>query len=369
MGSFNMVCAISRVSISPGDRVVLIPATKDWIYKEEGETECMIFPPSHIYFPSVSSPGSGLAPVTLPIRGTYNDYGRIVPDEDPEHDALIQKAFGVTLNEIAEFAVDGLHKESKIEPLLERFPGRVFGVYILEEVYDAASVFMPKRGRGYWSRGLKTFMLEPLGFAVNEVTSKANVTLERIYTHPILSEQQIYIIEKHGRLKFFKSDPLGNNPIQILENCFNRIESLKEAMKELYNVEFSFSPFDSMPYEEIRIRQIIFKCHRHKALVDTIMDNKSPGFSLPYSGLDQRTWYCTNHIHMSELYLEALMDGNEELLRRTINYANVRGFMFDVHAMLFPAVQGPQCGEYESTLFLGNLISKISSKVIERRKE
>lgn len=90
MGSFNHKCNFSQLPATCGDRIVVlvgVAQTKNIIGDEN-------------YF----APGASFTPISVPIRGKYNDYGGIEDvDRTPGVEAL-ENFFGLTVEQIVETA-------------------------------------------------------------------------------------------------------------------------------------------------------------------------------------------------------------------------------------------------------------------------
>jgi hypothetical protein len=91
MGSFNVACSVSSLSINSGDEVLFFPLLPTHFSSsrphEVGVHSTLIY--SDCYF----------TPFCLPIRGKYNDYGSV---EDVVHDAntrAIEEFFGITIDQ------------------------------------------------------------------------------------------------------------------------------------------------------------------------------------------------------------------------------------------------------------------------------
>lgn len=97
MGSFNVACSVSDLSIHPGDGVaffILIPN----LYEFPGEGKIhKIEPTSNLIYSNCY-----FNPLSLPIFGTYDDYGcpvKIVRDVNVE---MLEKFFGMEISSIIE---------------------------------------------------------------------------------------------------------------------------------------------------------------------------------------------------------------------------------------------------------------------------
>ncbi len=111
MGSWNVSCMVTGLSIGPCDKVAFIPlkAQKEKQLLAKGEVLYGLFYPTE-YF----------APATYPIFGTYDDYGGVEDIERDENVLYLEKKFNMKIENI-------LSMDSRL------FDG---GVFILREIYD-----------------------------------------------------------------------------------------------------------------------------------------------------------------------------------------------------------------------------------------
>lgn len=84
MGSWSVNCGISNISITSGNDCVLLPLKKNTEY--EG------------YLPYL--------PATLPIFGTYDDYGGLEDILKDDNTKLIAKHFNITIEKFVQYLVD-----------------------------------------------------------------------------------------------------------------------------------------------------------------------------------------------------------------------------------------------------------------------
>lgn len=138
MGSFNVVCSISGLSIHCGDEVIYFPLEKTKY-------------PSHIIGDSNNSliyPWCIYSPITLPIYGDYGDYGTIDIDrKDPsclEHVNFLENKTGYKIENIIE--VCHYDNDYMKKPVCAREDGLDLktvgsGMFILREIYDMMTNF------------------------------------------------------------------------------------------------------------------------------------------------------------------------------------------------------------------------------------
>ena len=93
MGSWSVHCGISSLSITSGDKVVLLPLRVNDTHRG--------------YLPYL--------PSTLPIFGTYDDYGGLEDIQEDANTKLIEEHFGITIQEFVIFFVDGVHTYERDE--------------------------------------------------------------------------------------------------------------------------------------------------------------------------------------------------------------------------------------------------------------
>lgn len=92
MGSFNVSCGVSRISIGAGTPMVLIPliSAGKWADKMEGA------------FVVTGGPTRINIPFTLPIFGEYNDYGTLENIKEDCNTKAIEKYFGCSIGDFVD---------------------------------------------------------------------------------------------------------------------------------------------------------------------------------------------------------------------------------------------------------------------------
>lgn len=145
MGSWSVSCGISNIAIVANQKCVLLPIKKG--YSESREW----------------------GPATLPIFGTYNDYGGIEDIEINENTKLIENHFGITIDEFCEFLVDGEHFYDREEAVsiakkMQSNEAKEWQfMWIDRKVYDYMCHNYYSYKNGYMDYGT-TDMLTKLGF-------------------------------------------------------------------------------------------------------------------------------------------------------------------------------------------------------------
>lgn len=147
MGSWSVYCSISRITITAGDDVVLIPLRNNT---------------SHIGYDEY-------IPATLPIFGEYDDYGGIENIIKDENTKLLENYFNCTIEEFCKFFTRGNIRTDE-----DDFPKQLLDVEELKDwtymwvdrkVFDFMSTHSPNiyGGDEAFDLGNKT-ILEKMGF-------------------------------------------------------------------------------------------------------------------------------------------------------------------------------------------------------------
>jgi hypothetical protein len=125
MGSFNVACSVSNISIDVGDPIIFIPLLPHNVYDKDkihrvGTQNLLIY--SNCYF----------NPFCLPIKGIYGDYGYV---EDVVKDAntdAIENFFGISIEEFLDFVIGGNESPFLINDKLNSHNIRFDEKYLLD---------------------------------------------------------------------------------------------------------------------------------------------------------------------------------------------------------------------------------------------
>lgn len=121
MGCYSVACSISKLSINHGDKCVIIPIFKNPFDEQYGRK-------------AIGSPCDRCLPLTLPIVGYYDDYGGIEYIEKNENTEIIEKYFGISIEDFIQCILyneyDKVKDESK-KKILEK----TYFMYVLYDVY------------------------------------------------------------------------------------------------------------------------------------------------------------------------------------------------------------------------------------------
>ena len=117
MGSFNVACSISNLTINVGDETYYIPLLEPKYPEKVYIGNAFLLYGECFY-----------QPATLPLLGVYDDYGYVTDVEDGEHSEMLAEFFGI--DRIEQLIND---EESK------KLKGISSGMYVLKPIYDAIS--------------------------------------------------------------------------------------------------------------------------------------------------------------------------------------------------------------------------------------
>lgn len=129
MGSFNLNCTITGVTISPGDDIVIIP-----LMPSNGISD-----KPHVIQSGVSlySTVDYFQPFCLPLFGEYDDYGSIENIREDENTAAIEGFFGMPISDFAYSLSSGREFWSSLHPMAEHYGVEGFYNMPYRTPYDA----------------------------------------------------------------------------------------------------------------------------------------------------------------------------------------------------------------------------------------
>lgn len=129
MGSFNVACSISSLSISAGTEVVFFPLLPIRYGNSRLENAKYLIYPNCYY-----------QPFSLPIKGRYNDYGSVESIEEDENTKAIETFFGIGIEAFIEHIGDGCPKSIKDEDKREIYQ-QLSGMFVHREIYEELIAF------------------------------------------------------------------------------------------------------------------------------------------------------------------------------------------------------------------------------------
>lgn len=128
MGSFNVACSISDLSINEGDQIFFIPLLPSQYDMNE---KVILEPTSSLIYANCL-----YNPFCLPIEGRYADYGLIDDIIENENTKAIESFFGIPIQEFVNFVARGDDIIDIEDSQKEKILNRLSGMFVLKEVYE-----------------------------------------------------------------------------------------------------------------------------------------------------------------------------------------------------------------------------------------
>ena len=110
MGSFNVSCSVSHITIHEGERTFLFPLlpniNKYEIQEGHPDDGTLIINPASQYI----HPDEYYIPFCFPIEGKYDDYGSLEDIVENENTKAIENFLGISINDFVALVTDGRGK-------------------------------------------------------------------------------------------------------------------------------------------------------------------------------------------------------------------------------------------------------------------
>lgn len=378
MGSFNVTCSLSRVSISAGDEIAIIPAiTADTYSMQKAGNQNLVFQPTDMFH---HGEGFGLTAVTTPIWGTYDDYGSIEVHPDEKHEALIQKMYGMSLEAFATSVTRPWDKHEGWSPeMIKLFPDGLFCIFILKDAYEKILRYMRKTSSADNHSDVDIYMLEFLGFSERTDIKSPDKRYDRVFMR---EDSKSYAALTDGTwshiYKISKKKDGSYNFSEVKTSTYHP-DSFVKAWEVLTGKHMSESwSLGSMLSSEIRVKKYARGLVAQDKIYQEYIDKGEDEYTARrYASLlgggrrdnDRFMWGSYNSDHIKELYTPGLRNNDEDIIMRLAEYKAMQAFMFLAQIMFMPAMSGPQCGDYEATQELGNIITALSRNKLEERED
>lgn len=313
MGSWSVCCGISNIAITSGRKCVLLPLKT-----------------------SVSEYRK-YQPATLPIFGEYDDYGGIENIEKDDNTELIEKYFGVSIEQFCEYLLNGKFTYERDEAIeigkkikhVEEV-GEYRFMWIDRPVYDFVKVNLNDHEKGHLDLGTPE-MMKLLGFELimestiafknyepkrfNKLYKKGDVEFFSDGKTLLKNDQYVYYVGKGG----YSSANNIENYIELPEELNYLKNSTKRELWRLMN-------------ENDRIDNLIY-----------ILGSRNDSMILKYNKLKLGSKYSEELFHI--LYYKDFDSYGDRLVEMT----NVS---YNLHPMSgefkpYEMYLTPQCGEFE----------------------
>lgn len=254
MGSFNVSCSTSNLSISYGDKIMFIPLTVNKYFSNLNSLKTSQF----IYNDDIYQP------FLLPIEGIYNDYGGVEDIVHNENTKLIEKIYGYTIEEI----IDSICEGSKLKQKDDFFEvPNLGGMFVLKEIYDDLKIMDLK---GYGPECITVDSLEYNGDkeVVKSFLEKWGFVFKEMGIQNSFKDRDCEVYEKNGVLV-----KLNEYNIEIgddVHGAYSAKDFIKQWNKRT-NDTISLEDIRSISYKKQKIQELFEE--KPKSVSDKNFDN------------------------------------------------------------------------------------------------
>lgn len=381
MGSFNVSCGVSRLSIGAGDPAVLFPL----VPSGNSEFEKL----SSVTIVSNSGPFALFNCRTLPVIGRYDDYGGLEDIYENENTRIIEQNFNSEGNLVENDDERGSADIYQIVSAWTGYESGHPGMFVHGEVYKALSTTMVGE---YASKDRSTlqgifpvppFMLERLGFVLEQTREEGRYT--HLYGHPdsdgfrIASDGNFCHIEVEGKeidgglISSIKALAKQMKPFGVRLNT--------EGLDDISEYDWKFDQLQHKLIENDKKLQEALQASRQETLKDTLPAKLTEGYrdimlrlygpddaiKAGFMDIGDYNQYNDDKSPLATMYADAIKSG--AIKPNLVACKHFTTSMSYVNALFFLSYAGPQFGASHSTKFLGKLIQDISEVEIARHED
>lgn len=342
MGSFNIACGASKLSIECGDKVAVVLISKrKYSVLDAIDSTCNI---SGGIF-------SAFNVISLPLFGEYDDYGNVNNFVEDDNYNIIKKFIEKHSYSFDEFLENIFSGDA---PMID--DKRITAMFIHGDVYDK---FLKIPSNSALKNGnLSNSLLTHIGFhKTDEDTKDENFKyMFRYKDTPIevhCSGERVKIVGCSNNYIYFPQD--FKNEIKKLHNIDIDISSLVGISK--YNFEYDVFRDDIM------------------VVMNTPNINKSAMINMRID-MDINSILNNNifphHVGggegvFSELYFDKVLDNT--IKEPMVNWVRFCRFLNSNNTLIMPSYSGTQCGDYSAFKMLANIMIDISNTKISESYE
>lgn len=377
MGSFNVACSVSNISISSQERVALIPLQPaNARYNKTHKIE-----PSS----SILMPNTYFNPLTFPIFGKYDEYGSVEAIEENDNTRAIEKHFGMSIEQFVAVITCG-------RPNVNDYYSEHFNAFAVNK--EAISSFAVRFDEVF----LNLIGLTPIKSA-EPTTYQTYSYEEQPYQVVIIKDtegvagyeilnQSGEIVKKNNNYSLkadFLNDFFSLTGIQLnvakenqekvtlfsqLSAMFVHAEIYEELTNEFSRYEKYYNDFQTALQGYLKTKpKTALKTAKGLTVVLDFSDNGLEDFLLDaknpfnYFNRDRHDFlrYFKDMSMFVALYEELLSSG--ALKEETCRNIRFQHSMYNANQLFFPAMSGPQCGD---DLASKKLLEK-SLEIVNRR--
>jgi hypothetical protein len=360
MGSYNVSCGVSRISIHPGDRICLIPLVPN---RGEKLVQELI---NTSYIVSNDGPKALFSPFTLPIFGVYGDYGRIEEIERTKHVEAIEKYFECDIQDFANAITCGSGKKT------DKLPSKIAGMFVLRDVYEELVKNemneYEEKTTAYNDGYVYDYLLEVIGFTKgdkDENRKRYNIpfTHTKIPGLTIWSDGTWVEIDING-----KKEPSW---IYNLEDLVQFLQKHKFYIPEEIEEFKNISSYNMLYEKELktieeRIKSTNIIAAHYEAMGEKMTEAEKfrrLGFDLNHSIFKFGTWATEIEDLCYLMYSSLFYD--VEFKREFIEFNIFQHMLYYVNAPYMPSWNGLQWGNDKGKLVLINCCKRILEERIK----
>jgi len=329
MGSFSVACSISKITISEGDKCIIVPLIPN-PRRICADTGCHRINPKSM----LSSPMEYFMPLCLPIKGKYNDYGSIKNIEKNENTKVIEKFFGISIEDFVDTitieSVDVQHASNL--KILESLSC----MFVHGDVYDYYLSLKKNDDRP----AIQGWMLIELGFNLRK--NSINKFIKNVNGREITARS-------------------ANRGIYINDDYISDIKCFKEYYEKLTLSELDVSKYENIDMSFAEIKESMYMRNNIKNMPDLdddgykeyLLANTENDYPIA-TGL-YRDWPL-----FEEIYKDVFSGDELDALINEYPY-----FYWGMHfsnTMLFPSFCGNQSHNADNELELAEIIKIIAGK-------
>lgn len=349
MGSFSVCCAMSKLTIKEGDKIKLIPL-----------------------FPSKNAPSVSLQmddrfhPLTLPVTGIYDDYGRIGEIEEDANTKILEEYFNMSIENIMDIVTD--ENTSPYKSVQKNS--------LLTVDYRTLSSHDLLKKMGYHENG---FICTGSCFSTpyGEIKELGNDKFEIFFSAPIPESKKLDLKEIMENLdicyetnqSLLNLHHLMTGEWVLLKNSENAellLNSKPMFVLDAFYQEFSKSSELKSIISSTKIEiERVFELHNKMKEIMSKIGKELP--FLVYSLTQNNLLFpFKNSEAIERWYWEPLQTENPEFFEALGKFSIFARNMYRTNTEFAPAFQGTQFGEPEIELKLHRLASKILRNRIKK---
>ncbi len=340
MGSWSVSCGVSNLAITAGQKVVLLPLklVNDWDIDK--------------YYPA-----------TLPLFGEYDDYGGIEELQKDENTALIEKHFGISIDQFAEFLLNGKYTYDRDEAkaIAENFEAAEIGddvknwrfMWIDRQVYDFMVVNLNDYEKGYNDYGTPE-MLKRFGFKF----------VEKRDTFDNYDPKRFNQLWKKGNLKMFSD---GTTLLKNNRYIYHYGKGDETSIETYFQVPKEMEYLKDLHAHEAWRDAALNSRKGHLSYIIGIQDyERDLLFAKLYDSMGKENPYAKPPT-LAGLYLSNLEKFGDMLAQLINMRQNMRAMSgsFRPHTLYLT----PQCGDYETHQKLLEKFCEINKSYIREEEE